>query len=133
MGEAGELLERHEPARSLPPERAALAALQRARDRATKSLDEMTQMQGMRQEGPGNQMGMGSPGFSRPGGSSSDSARSRRSGGRRGTDVRNFLIPGREEHRVPKIFREEIMKSLSDGYPAHYEERIKGYYQRIAE
>ena len=34
---------------------------------------------------------------------------------------------------MPKIFREEIMKSLQDGYPAHYEERIKDYYQRIAE
>jgi hypothetical protein len=34
---------------------------------------------------------------------------------------------------VPKVFREEIMKSLRDGYPAPYEQRIKDYYQRITE
>ena len=78
-------------------------------------------------------MGMGAPSRQKPGGSGSDTSRSRRSGGRRGTDVRNFLIPGRQDYRVPKIFREEIMKSLQDGYPTHYEERIKDYYQRIAE
>jgi len=62
-----------------------------------------------------------------------ESARNRRSGGRRGTDVRSFLIPGRQDHRVPKVFREEIIKSLHDGYPRQYEGRIKDYYQRIAE
>jgi hypothetical protein len=136
MGGAAELLGRHEPGRAIPPERAALAALQRASDRAAQSVEEMSQMQGtpgMRPGPSGAQMGMGAPSSSRPGGSSPGPGRSRRSGGRRGTDVRNFLIPGRQDHRVPKIFREEIMKSLQDGYPAHYEERIKDYYQRIAE
>jgi hypothetical protein len=59
--------------------------------------------------------------------------RGRRSGGRRGLDVRNFVIPGRQDHQVPKVFREELMKSLGDGYPPQYEERIRDYYQRIAE
>jgi hypothetical protein len=133
MGEAGGLLGRREPARALPPERAALAALQRAGDLAAKSVEEMSQMQQMRQGSSGPPMFMGAPSASRPGGPGSDASRSRRSGGRRGTDVRNFLIPGRQDHRVPKVFREEIMKSLQDGYPARYEERIKDYYQRIAE
>ena len=133
MGEAGGLLGRHEPARAIPPERAALAALQRANDRAAQSIEEMSQMQQMRQGSSGPPMGLGAPSATRPGGSGSDSGRSRRSGGRRGTDVRNFLIPGRQDHQVPKIFREEIMKSLQDGYPARYEERIKDYYQRITE
>ncbi len=133
MGEAGGLLGRREPAQAIPPERAALAALKRANDRAEQSLDEMSQMQQMRQGTSGKPMGFGVPSSSRPGGSGSDSGRSRRSGGRRGTDVRNFMIPGRQDHRVPKIFREEIMKSLQDGYPAPYEGRIKDYYQRITE
>ena len=133
MGEAGGLLGRREPARAIPPERAALAALQRAGDQAAQSIEEMSQMQQMRQGSSGPPMGLGAPVGSRPGGSGSDTGRSRRSGGRRGTDVRNFLIPGRQDHQVPKIFREEIMKSLQDGYPAHYEERIKDYYQRITE
>lgn len=137
MGEAGRLLGGREPGRALLPERGALAALQRAADRAQQSLDELSEMQQMRQgmpgPGAGRGMGMGSPSFTRPGGSSGDPSRSRRSGGRRGTDVRNFLLPGRQEHRVPKVFREEIMKSLQEGYPARYEERIKDYYQRITE
>jgi hypothetical protein len=133
MGEAGGVLGRHEPAQAIAPERGALAALQRANDRAAQSLDEMAQMQQMRQGSSGMPLGLSTPGGSRPGSSGSDPGRGRRSGGRRGTDVRNFLIPGRQDHRVPKIFREEIMKSLQDGYPARYEERIKDYYQRIAE
>ena len=133
MGEAGGLLGRHEPAQAIPPERAALAALQRAKNQAARSLDEMSQMQQMRQGASGPPMGLGLPSGSKPGGSASDSSGSRRPGGRRGNDVRNFLIPGRQDHRVPKIFREEIMKSLQDGFPAHYEERIKDYYQRITE
>ncbi|MHB8834868.1 MAG: DUF4175 family protein [Candidatus Methylomirabilia bacterium] len=134
MGEAGGRLGRREPAQAIPPERSALAALQRASDRAARSIDEMSQMQQLRQgSGGGPPMGFGPPSSFLPGGSGSDTGRRRRSGGRRGTDVRNFLIPGRQDHRVPKIFREEIMKSLQDGYPARYEERIKDYYQRIAE
>jgi len=43
------------------------------------------------------------------------------------------MIPGRQTIAVPKVFREEIMKSLQDGYPPQYEEQIKDYYQRIAE
>lgn len=133
MAEAVGLLGRQEPAQAIPPERAALAALQRARDKAAQAMEEMSQMQQMRQGSSGPPLGLGAPSSFRPRGSGSDPGRSRRSGGRRGTDVRNFLIPGRQDHRVPKIFREEIMKSLRDGYPANYEERIKNYYQRIAE
>ena len=133
MGEAGGLLGRREPGQALPPERAALAALQRAGDRASKSLDDISQMQEMRQGSPGTSRRPGGMLPSLQGGSSSEQSRSRRSGGRRGTDVRNFLIPGRQDHRVPKVFREEIMKSLRDGYPAPYEQRIKDYYQRITE
>jgi len=133
MGEAGGHLSRHEPGKALPPERDALAALLHARDRALQSLEEMSQMQQMQQGSSGQPLGLESPFHTRPGGSSSDPGRNRRSGGRRGIDMKNFLIPWRQDHRVPKIFREEIMKSLRDGYPPHYEERIKDYYQRIAE
>lgn len=133
MGEAGGLLGQRAPAPAIPPERGALAALRRAGDQTEQAMDAMSQMQQMRQGSSGMPMGMGAPSRQKPGGSGSDTSRSRRSGGRRGTDVRNFLIPGRQDYRVPKIFREEIMKSLQDGYPAHYEERIKDYYQRIAE
>jgi hypothetical protein len=112
---------------------AALAALERANNQAKKSLDDLAQMQQMREGSSGMPMGIGARSSLSGPGSSSDAGRRRRSGGRRGTDVRNFVIPGRQDHQVPKLYREEIMKSLRDGYPLPYEERIKDYYQRIAE
>jgi hypothetical protein len=134
MDGAAGLLARREPGQALPPERAALAALLRSRSKAASALDQLGQMQQMRQGPGGPQLGLGA-GPTRPGqgSGSSDSSRGRRSGGRRGADVRAFAIPGRQEYRAPKLFREEILKSLRDGYPAQYEERIKDYYQRIAE
>jgi hypothetical protein len=134
MGEAGGLLGEREPGRAVPPERLALAALQRAGDRASQALDDLSQMQEMRRGSSGRPMSLG-PGQPMPGQGQGGSRpeRGRRSGGRRGLDVRNFVIPGRQDHQVPKVFREELMKSLQDGYPAQYEERIRDYYQRIAE
>jgi hypothetical protein len=132
MAGAGAQLGRREAALALSPERGALAALQRARDQTAKAIDEMAQMQQMKRGG-GGPPGLSIPGGSRPGDSGGGPRGRRRSGGRRGTDMRNFVIPGRQDHRVPKIFREELMKSLQDGYPAPYEERIKDYYQRISE
>jgi hypothetical protein len=131
MAEARELLARREPGQALPPERAALAELSKASAEASRSLDEMGQMQGMRRGGQG--LPTGKMGGSMPGAPSSDGKSGRRPGGRRGTDVRNFLIPGKQDFRAPRLFREEILKSLREGYPAQYEERIKDYYQRITE
>jgi hypothetical protein len=133
LGEAGGKLGQSLPGPALNPERAALAELMRASGLARQALEELSQMQGMRQGGTGMAMMLGRG--ERPGGGSPSSGmrRGRRSGGRRGTDVRNFALPGKQDHRVPKIFREEILKSLRDGYPPQYEERIKDYYQRIAE
>jgi hypothetical protein len=47
--------------------------------------------------------------------------------------MRSFRIPGKEDYEVPPIFRQEILKSLREGYPARYEERIRGYFHRITE
>jgi hypothetical protein len=133
MGEAGGKLGGGLPGQALQPERSAVAELVQARDAAAQALDDMAQMQSMRQ-GPGSPSGMGQRPGSMPGGQPrSDRGLSRRSGGRRGTDVRNFLIPGKQDFRAPRLFREEILKSLREGYPAQYEERIRDYYQRITE
>jgi hypothetical protein len=131
MGRAEGLLGEGAPGSALGPERSALASLMRALDRAGQSMRKMEQMQGARQgKGgmsllPGGRRGRGMP--------SSFPSRGMRSGGRRGTDMRSFRIPGKEDHKVPPIFRQEILKSLREGYPARYEERIKGYFHRITE
>jgi len=80
MGEARGLLAQREPGKAVPPEGAALAALQRAGGRAQQSLDDLAAMQEMRQGSPGTAFGAGAPAFLRPGGGSSGPARDRRSG-----------------------------------------------------
>ncbi len=132
MGRAEGLLGESSPGSALGPERSALAKLMSARDRAGRSLRKMEQMQGARQ-GKGGLSFL--PGGKRRGHGmpSSFPSRGMRSGGRLGTDMRSFRIPGKEDYEVPPIFREEILKSLREGYPARYEERIRGYFHRITE
>ncbi len=132
MGRAEGLLGDGSPGSALGPERSALAKLMSARDRAGRSLRKMEQMQGARQ-GKGGLSFL--PGGKRRGHGmpSSFPSRGMRSGGRLGTDMRSFRIPGKDDHEVPPIFRQEILKSLREGYPARYEERIRGYFHRITE
>jgi hypothetical protein len=132
MGKAEGLLAENSPGSALGPERAALAQLMEALDRAGRSLRKMNQMQSARQgkggmspRPGGNRRGDGMP--------SSFPSRSMRSGGRFGTNMRSFRIPGKEDDKASPIFRQEILKSLREGYPARYEERIKGYFHRITE
>jgi hypothetical protein len=132
MEEAAGNLSRGSAGQALPSERSALAKLMNARDRARQSLQNMEQMQGYR-KGKGGMVFM-SRGMPGPGsGASSSPSKGTRSGGRLGTNVRNFRIPGKEDYEVPPLFRSDILESLRDGYPAPYEERIRDYFQRIAE
>ena len=89
-------------------------------------------MQGARQGKGGMSLlpGRGRRGQGMP---SSFPSRGMRPGGRLGTDMRSFRIPGKDDYKVPPIFRQEILKSLREGYPDRYEERIKGYFHRITE
>ena len=95
-------------------------------------MRKMEQMQGARQgKGPmslrpgGTRQGHGMP--------SSFPSKSMRSGGRLGTDMRSFRIPGKEDYRAPTLFRQEILDSMREGYPAQYDNDIKEYFQRITE
>ena len=44
--------------------------------------------------------------------------------GRMGTNTRDFKIPGKEEYKVPKQFREEIMEALKRGGPSQFKGQI---------
>jgi hypothetical protein len=132
MKEAAGDLGAGSPGSAVAPERSALAELMNARDQARQSLQNMNQMQGYRM-GKGGMpiMPGGMPGGSHGVGSSP--SRGTRQGGRLGTNVRSFRIPGKEDYEVPPLFRGEILESLRDGYPEGYEERIKDYFHRITE
>ena len=132
MGQAAGSLGSTDTGGALPPERSALAGLMKARDQARQSLQSMDQMQGYRMgkggivylpgRMPGGRMGL-----------SHAPSRGTRSGGRLGTNVRSFRIPGKEDYEVPPLFRRDILESLREGYPEGYEGRIRDYYHRIAE
>ena len=59
--------------------------------------------------------------------------RGEETGGRSGVSVRSFRLPGKEDYSVPPLFRQEILKSLREGYPEGYEGRIRDYFHRITE
>ena len=132
MGAAAGSLGSADTGEALPSERAALAKLMNARDRARQSLQSLEQMQGYRMgkggivfmpgRTPGGPLGLGTA----PG-------RGTRFGGRLGTNVRSFRIPGKEDYEVPRLFRSDILESLREGYPEGYEGRIRDYYHRITE
>ena len=53
------------------------------------------------------------------------------SGGVAGSSVRNFQLPAKEAYKVPRMFREDIMEALKEGYPERYKELIEQYYRNI--
>jgi hypothetical protein len=129
MKSAKESLAGKSPGGAMPSEQAALSKLKSAREKARKSLQSMQQMQALR-KGRGTAFmpdWMGQPsGQSRP-------TRGERRNGRMGSDVRSFRIPGKEDYRAPTLFRQEILDSMREGYPAQYESDIRDYFQRITE
>jgi hypothetical protein len=54
-----------------------------------------------------------------------------RQNGMLGASVRNFQLPDKEAYKVPRMFREDIMEALKEGYPERYKELIEQYYRNI--
>ena len=52
-------------------------------------------------------------------------------GGVAGANVRNFQLPDKEAYKAPRMFREDIMEALKEGYPERYKELIEHYYRNI--
>jgi len=50
-----------------------------------------------------------------------------------GVRIGYVKLPGAEEYKPPKEFREEILQSLKEKYPKLYERLIKEYYKRLTE
>jgi hypothetical protein len=126
MGQAQGELEGRRSQPAIPPEQQALERLRSAQNSLQQALQQMAQrgqMMGMsmpllRQSGriPGF---MPQPGVNQP------------TGGVAGTSVRNFQLPDKEAYKVPRMFREDIMEALKEGYPERYKELIEQYYRNI--
>ena len=128
MGEARDALGRQQSQPAIPPEQAALERLRSANTSMQQA------MQGMQQRG--QMMGMSMPMLQQAGripipGMMDQMRVDEREAGRMGTSVRNFQLPDKEAYKVPRMFREDIMEALQEGYPERYKDRIEQYYRDI--
>lgn len=54
-------------------------------------------------------------------------------GGMTGLDLERFRLPGKEDYKVPRSFREEILESLKQGVPPQLKEQIESYFRNLSE
>lgn len=133
MTEASGELHRLSPKGAVPPESEALDRLMKSQESLQQALQEMAQ-RGSVGATPipivvrsGILPGMPPiPDMLRPGVDKS-------AGGRMGASIEDFKIPGKEDYKVPKIFREELMESLKEGIPEGYKEQVEKYFREIAD
>ncbi len=50
-----------------------------------------------------------------------------------GLDTEKFRLPGKEEYKAPRNFREEILESLKQGVPPQLNDQIERYFKNLSE
>jgi hypothetical protein len=131
MGEArGELSERR-ARQAVPPEEEALRRLSQGQQAMQQAMQQMAQRGQMGQipvpmvlRRPGDPFAFNQQPFP---------DRSPREQGRMGVNTRDFKIPGKEEYKAPKQFREEIMEALKRGGPSQFKGQIEQYFKNLTE
>jgi hypothetical protein len=131
MGEArGELGERR-ARQAIPPEEGALQRLSEGQQAMQQAMQQMAQRGQMGQipvpmvlRRPGDPMAFNPAPFP---------DRSPQNQGRMGINTRDFRIPGKEEYKAPRQFREEIMEALKRGAPSQFRGQIEQYFKNLTE
>jgi Domain of unknown function (DUF4175) len=131
MGEArGELSERR-ARQAIPPEEEALQRLSQGQQAMQQAMQQMAQRGQMGQipvpmvlRRPGDPFAFNPQPFP---------DRSPQNQGRMGTNTRDFKIPGKEEYKAPRQFREEIMEALKRGAPSQFKGQIEQYFKNLTE
>jgi myosin heavy subunit len=118
----------HRSQQALPPEQEALEHLRSAQNGLQQALQQMAQR--------GQMMGMSMPMLRQAGRLPLPNAMpqpqvDQQQAGVAGANVRNFQLPDKEAYKVPRMFREDIVEALKEGYPARYKELIEQYYRNI--
>lgn len=54
-------------------------------------------------------------------------------GGFSGLDTDKFRLPGKEDYKAPRNFREEILESLKQGVPPQMKDQIERYFKNLSE
>ncbi|MGQ4809446.1 hypothetical protein NKDENANG_02863 [Candidatus Entotheonellaceae bacterium PAL068K] len=126
MGQAQSELDKRRSQPAIPPEQQALEHLRQAQN----SLQQAMQQMGQR----GQMMGLSVPMLRQAGRLPNlipQPSSSQPSGGTAGASMRNFQLPDKEAYKVPRIFREDIVEALKEGYPERYKGLIEQYYRNI--
>jgi len=128
MGEAQGALEGRRSQQAIPPEQEALERLRNAQNGLQQA------MQGMAQRG--QMMGMSLPLLRQAGRFPMPELMPQpnvdeQQEGAAGASVRNFQLPDKSAYKVPRMFREDIMEALKEGYPERFKELIEQYYRNI--
>jgi hypothetical protein len=138
IGEAGEFmadaqgeLSGRRARQAIPPEEEALRRLAQGQQAMQQAMQQMAQRGQMGQipvpmvlRRPGDPFAFNPQPFP---------DRSPRDQGRMGINTRDFKIPGKEEYKAPKQFREEIMQALKRGSPSQFKGQIEQYFKNLTE
>jgi hypothetical protein len=138
IGEAGEFmaeaqgqLSDRQARQAIPPEEGALQRLSQGQQAMQQAMQQMAQRGQMGQvpvpmvlRRPGDPFALNPPPFP---------DRSPHNQGRMGVNTRDFKIPGKEEFKAPRQFREEIMEALKRGAPAQFKGQIEQYFKNLTE
>lgn len=111
---------------AIPPEQGALERLRNAQNSLQQAMQQLSQR--------GQMMGQSMPMLRQAGRLPMPDQRpqvDQRQNGMAGASVRNFQLPDKEAYKVPRMFREDIMEALKEGYPERYKELIEQYYRNI--
>ncbi len=126
MQQAQGELNAHQSQQAIPPEQGALEHLRNAQNSLQQAMQQLSQR--------GQMMGQSMPMLRQAGRLPMPGQRpqvDQRQNGMAGANVRNFQLPDKEAYKVPRMFREDIMEALKEGYPERYKELIEQYYRNI--
>jgi uncharacterized phage infection (PIP) family protein YhgE len=126
MQQAQGELNAHQSQQAIPPEQGALEHLRNAQNSLQQAMQQLSQR--------GQMMGQSMPMLRQAGRLPMPGQRpqvDQQQNGIAGASVRNFQLPDKEAYKVPRMFREDIMEALKEGYPERYKELIEQYYRNI--
>jgi hypothetical protein len=131
MGEAQGELRQRRARQAVPPEEEALRRLSQGQQAMQQAMQQMAQRGQMGQipvpmvlRRPGDPFAFNPPQFP---------DRAPWEQGRMGVNTRDFKIPGKEEYKAPKQFREEIMEALKRGAPSQFKGQIEQYFKNLTD
>jgi hypothetical protein len=136
MGSAAERLGQLDSPGAVPPERSALERLSQSQQQMQSAMQQMAQrgqlgnmpMTRLYRQGRFLPGGMLMPLPGTPQFPQFDVE-----GGVTGLEMERFRLPGKEDYRAPRNFREEILESLKQGVPPQMKDQIERYFKNLSE